>query len=118
MVNREGGGVEPEAVDPMRLVMADDLTTIHDYAEGLKTPKNTIHHIARRWRSDTFRPPRALSTLYFPDPIKRTTFGDIYLGSELDVFFTIYVPWARTLAGGANWSGLTPEERDAQNSTR
>lgn len=113
MVSREGGGVEPGSVDPMRLVMADDLTTIHDYADGIKCPKNTIHHIARRWRSDEFRPPRQLAELYFPDPIKRTTFGDIYLVSELDVFFTAYIPWAKSKPAGASWSGLTPEERDA-----
>lgn len=104
----------PTSVDPARLVMADDLTTIGDYADELKCSRDTIHHVARRWRNPEFRPPRELATMYFPDPIKRTTFGDIYLTSDLDEFFSRYIPWVRSKPGGLPWPGITPKERDAR----
>lgn len=95
--------VEPVAVNPLRLVMADDLCTLTDYAAGLGAVANTLRKLALRCRAG--------NGWTFPDPVKSTSFTDIYLASELDAFFSVYIPWAR--ARGTGWTGKTPEERDA-----
>lgn len=83
-------GHEPKAVDPLRLVMADDLTTLTDYAKKAGRVQNTVQKLALKNRASNRREDVEYPYDPFPEPVKETSFVDIYLESELDEWFEAY----------------------------